>query len=358
MPYTLSQLGWHDFFSPHSTEHIQQGFHLARVTNEQRGHYYIVSEAGSYRAELTGKMLFGALSPAELPKVGDWVAYMAHTENEAIVHAVLPRRTTLSRKAAGEDEEQVIAANVDLLFIMQGLDRDFNLRRLERYIAMASAARVEPIVLLNKADLAEDPAAFTAQVQAIDPSMQVMTLSALNGTSIGDVLARIPEGRTAAVVGSSGVGKSTLLNRLLGAQRQHTSAVREDDQRGRHTTTSRSLFVLPDAGILIDTPGMRELGLWGDSDQAGTAFQDIEELMEGCKYRDCTHTVEAGCAVLAAVESGELDEKRYQNYRKMQKELEYLNDSQAYIRRKEQTMKEIRQSYDRFVKGRKKRTDK
>lgn len=348
---SLIPLGWKDAFTPEGEQYQAQTFSIARVASEQRGHYYIHNGERTLRAEASGKVLYSIADESELPKVGDWVAYQEHTEGEAIIHGVLSRLTVLSRKQAGEDREQVLAANVDLLFIMQGLDRDFNPRRLERYLVLARSAGIVPVVLLNKADLVENPEDFELQVRKLDPDLLVLSLSALTDDTATSVLAYLREGITACIVGSSGVGKSTLVNRLLGNEAQQTFAVREDDQRGRHTTTSRSLFTLPGGGILIDTPGMRELSPWAGSDDLSDTFAEIEELAEQCKFRDCKHEGEQGCAIQAALESGELDAKRYRNYVKLQRELDYLNNTEAYRERKERIIKAQKEFYTKVYKG-------
>jgi ribosome biogenesis GTPase len=238
---------------------------------------------------------------------------------------VLPRRTVFLRKAAGDTlEAQVIAANIDTVFVISGLDGDFNLRRLERYFATARASGAQCAIVLNKADLCEDLNARMREVRVIAPGTDVVTISALNGDGVDALRPYLVPGETVAFVGSSGAGKSTLINRLLGRERQSTGAVREADSRGRHTTTHRELLETPSGALLIDTPGLRELQPWAGENDIDGAFPDIDELAERCRYRDCAHAGEDECAVQAAIDDGSLDFHRFSNYRKMRKEAAYL----------------------------------
>jgi ribosome biogenesis GTPase / thiamine phosphate phosphatase len=350
---TTQQLGWSDYFEQKSHAYREQGFSFGRISNEQRGHYYLLTGRGEFRAEPSGKVLFTASSQAELPKVGDWVAFTPFNDNEGIVHAVLPRKSVISRKDPSGDEEQVLLANIDILFIMQGLDNDFNPRRMERYIVMARSGGASPVVLLNKSDLVESTEPYLEALSSLLDRSDIITLSALEDAAVESVAKILQSGVSAAMVGSSGVGKSTLLNRLLGNEVQRTTAVREDDSRGRHTTTSRFLYVLDQGGVIIDTPGMRELAPWADNETLSSSFDDIAELAEECRYSDCSHTVEQGCAILAAVEDGSLDEKRFKGFSKLQRELEYLNNTESYLERKDRVMKAQKLSYQKFFKGRK-----
>jgi ribosome biogenesis GTPase len=262
----------------------------------------------------------------DLPAVGDFVRV-----RDTLIEEVMPRRTVFLRKAVGGAvEAQVIAANIDTVFVVSGLDGNFNLRRLERYYATARASGAQCAILLNKADLCEDPDARVRQVRAIAPGADVVTISALHGDGIQGLGTYLVPGETVAFVGSSGAGKSTLMNRLLGWNRQVTKPVLEDS-RGRHTTTHRELLETPSGAFLIDTPGLRELQPWVGEDDVDGAFPDIEELAEQCRYRDCAHTGEEGCAVEVALEGGSLDFGRFSNYRKMRKEAAYL-DRQLDVR--------------------------
>jgi ribosome biogenesis GTPase len=262
--------------------------------------------------------------------VGDWVVVEARPdEGTATITAVLPRRSALAR-TAGESgrrtgaDAQVLAANIDVVFVVAGLDDDLNLARLERYLAVAWSSGAMPVILLNKADLDEEVDAHRLAVEAIAPGVDVLAISARNGRGLDDVHSRLVAGTTAIVIGSSGVGKSTLLNALLGESRQETAAVREDDSRGRHTTVTRELVRLPDGALLIDTPGLRSLSVAGADEGMADAFADIHELAAACRFRDCRHESEPGCAVTAAVEAGALDEARLERYHKLEREVAML----------------------------------
>lgn len=294
---------------------------IARVAVEHRNSYALRCEDGSeIFATLAGKLRHETVNRADLPAVGDFVRV-----RDTVIEEVLPRRTVFLRKAAGDVlEAQVIAANIDTVFVVTGLDGDFNLRRLERYYATARASGAHCAILLNKADLCEDVDMRMRQVRAIAAGADVVTISALHGDGIGALRPYIVPGETVAFVGSSGAGKSTLINRLLGRDRQLTGAVREDDSRGRHTTTHRELLETPSGAFLIDTPGLRQLQPWAGEDDVDGAFPDIEEFAEGCRFRDCAHAGEEGCAVQAAIDDGTLDFDRFSSYRKMRKEAAYL----------------------------------
>jgi ribosome biogenesis GTPase len=295
---------------------------------EHRNSYALRCEDGTELfATLAGKLRYETVNREDLPAVGDFVRV-----RDTVIEEVLPRRTVFVRKAAGDTlEAQVIAANIDTVFVVTGLDGDFNLRRLERYFATARASGAHCAILLNKADLCEDLDARIREVRAIAPGADVVTISALHGDGIDVLRPYLVPGETVAFVGSSGAGKSTLINRLLGRERQSTGAVRETDSRGRHTTTHRELLETPSGALLIDTPGLRQLQPWAGEDDVDGAFPDIEELAAGCRYRDCAHAGEEGCAVQFAIDEGSLDFDRFSNYRKMRKEAAYL-DRQLDVR--------------------------
>jgi ribosome biogenesis GTPase len=283
-------------------------------------------------AVVSGRFRFEALAPSDYPAVGDWVTLAAAdgpASESAVITAVLPRRSAFVRSAADASrrsvghlvDEQVLAANVDIAFLVAGLDHDFNLRRLERYLAVAWSSGVRPIVVLNKADVAIDLDQRLLEVEAIAPAVPIVVLSALTGDHVADLSAFLAPGHTAVVLGSSGVGKSTLVNALLGERRQATAAVRADDSRGRHTTTHRELFELPDGAFLIDTPGIRSLEIAGADNGVDTAFEDIAELAARCRFSDCGHQGEPGCAVRAAIDDGSLARDRFASHEKLEREL-------------------------------------
>ena len=292
---------------------------------------------GDRPATVSGRFRFDALAASDFPAVGDWVALDAGTaadaspDDAAVIAAVLPRRAAFVRSAADASrrtagnlaDEQVIAANVDIAFLVAGLDGDFNLRRLERYLAVAWSSGVTPVIVLNKADIARDLDARLVAVGAVAPGVPVVVLSALTGDHVADLGPHLEAGRTSVVLGSSGVGKSTLLNTLLGEQRQATSEVRDDDSRGRHTTTHRELFALPGGALLIDTPGIRSLEVAGADEGVDTAFDDIAELATQCRFTDCRHDGEPGCAVRRAIADQTLGEDRLASFRKLERELAF-----------------------------------
>lgn len=310
----LEELGWNGFFA--SQQHTGVP---GRVASANRERFVVWTEDGEVAAGVSGQL---RQSGSRWPAVGDWVMLRP---GAPVIEEVLERRTVLSRKQPGRAiEEQVLAANIAVLFIVSGLDRDFNERRIERYLVVARQSGARPVVVLNKADLAEsyglDLDGVVARLGEWSGAA-VLAVSAAEGSGLDELGRMLRLGETAALIGSSGVGKSTLVNRLLGEGRQAVGSVREDDDRGRHTTTSRSMFRMPGGWLLIDMPGLREVQLWAAPDQLEASFEDVQEIAENCRFRDCTHTGEPGCAVL---EAG-LDAGRLENFRKMQRELDYLD---------------------------------
>lgn len=309
----------------------QTGFVVARVLSEHRDRYQVYTATGEAQAQLSGHFRHQAVDALQLPAVGDWVVVEEHGPAAPVtIQQVLPRTSQFVRQAAGAvTQGQVVAANVDTVWLMSGLDGDFNLRRIERYLVTAWDSGARPVIVLNKADLCADLVAAIAQVAAIAIGVPIHPISAATGQGLEQLDAYLTPGQTVALIGSSGVGKSTLTNYLLGQAQQATQAVRGDDSRGRHTTSHRELWPLPSGALLIDTPGMRELHLW----QAGTGlqetFSDIEALAAHCKFRDCQHDREPGCAVQAAIAQGELSRQRLQSYQKLQREQQRLAPRQA-----------------------------
>jgi ribosome biogenesis GTPase / thiamine phosphate phosphatase len=330
---SLAALGWDAGWWSAFASHGAAGHRPARVVEAHRHVWVVTTPDGTRDAVVSGRLRHEAMGPAGLPAVGDWVATGAdagdRTDGRVVIHAVLPRRSAFRRFAGDSNrsgrgrmnDQQVLAANVDVAFLVTGLDGDFNVRRLERYLAVAYAGGATPVVVLNKADLDAEVAGHVLAAEAVAPGVVVHAISALEGRGVDALAAaHLRAGTTAVVLGSSGVGKSTLVNRLLGEERQRTSAVREDDSRGRHTTRHRELIPLPGGALLIDTPGIRSLEVAGAGDGIDKAFGDVTSLAATCRFGDCRHEREPGCAVLAALADGRLDEGRLGSYRKLDRE--------------------------------------
>lgn len=320
---SLEDWGWDERWAAAFAAAPGRGLLPARVIQEQRGLFGVVTADGERAARVLGAMRHKTADPADLPAVGDWIAVEpVPGERTMLVRRVLPRRTKLSRKAAGETmEEQVIAANLDAVFVITALNQDFNARRLERFLAVSRESGADPVILLNKLDACADPAPYLLEAAAVASGAAVVALSAATGAGTEALSRWIAPGRTVGFVGSSGVGKSTLLNRLLGAETMRTFATRASDERGRHTTTHRQMFVLPGGGVLLDTPGMREMQFWEADRGLAQAFDEIDALASACKFGNCGHDSEPGCAVKAGVESGAVTPQRLESWRKLKSEL-------------------------------------
>jgi ribosome biogenesis GTPase len=327
--FDLKAIGASDDVLEQFSRYAEQGLKLGRVSAVHRDQYRIYTERGDLKAEAIGALLFRSPDPAALPVVGDWVAAQLVDEAAAMIHAVLPRRSRFSRRAPGNREvEQIVASNIDLVLVICGLDLDFNLRRIERYLTLALEGSAEAVIVLNKCDLSLDLAARVEETRGVARGSRVVVISALTGYGLGGITGLLGENRTVALVGSSGSGKSTLINRLLGERRQKVQEVRESDSRGRHTTTARELIPLPGGGVLIDTPGMRELQLWAGQESLESTFSDIAEVALTCRFRDCSHLGEDGCSVAEALSEGTLDPARWESYRKLQAEIQW-HDAQT-----------------------------
>jgi ribosome biogenesis GTPase len=316
----LAAFGWTPELAAAHAPHAELGREPARVVAEDRGSYHVVAAGGELRAAVTGRFRHEAnADPSAFPAVGDWVAIETRASGETVVHAVLPRRSALIRQAAGKrTAAQVVGANLDVVFVVASLNTDLNMRRLERYVAAAWDSGAEPVILLSKADLGGDVDAVLGAVAGVAAGATVVVLSSFDGRGVDEVRERIGAGRTVAFVGSSGVGKSTLLNRLAGEERAHVQEIR-DDGRGRHTTTRRQLHLLPGGGLVLDTPGMRELALW-DGDGLEQTFSDLDDLVARCSWGNCSHNGEAGCAIAAALADGSLSPERYESWQKLIRE--------------------------------------
>ncbi len=334
---TLAELGWNDVFAAayepwQSKAHVHPG----RVGIEFNQIFRVYVDDGELDAVTAGRLKHRARGRAELPAVGDWVAVRKRPEGDrAVILGVLPRRSAFTRRAAGDvTGEQIVAANVDVVFVVMGLDRDFNLRRLERYLLMARESGASPAILLTKPDLCHDPSAHIRDVTTLAGDIVVHVVNPKSGEGLDQLRTHLGAGRTAALLGSSGVGKSTIINRLVGSDVQRTREVRASDSRGRHTTTHRELVMLPGGGLIIDTPGMRELQLWDAGDAVRETFDDIEALAGACHFTDCRHRDEPRCAVKAAVVEGKVPAERLDSYVKLQGELAALARKQEERERK------------------------
>ncbi len=343
----LASLGWDAVRTTEFAEHAQQGLVPGRIAVQHRGAYDVLTEEGELRCEVPQRLVREAATPAALPAVGDWVAVEPTDPGRGVIHAVLERRTAFSRLAAHDPgshttHEQVVAANVDVVFVVSPIDDDLSARRLDRYLTLAWESGARPVVLLTKADLVDDPSIAVAEVMSVAVGVPVHAVSVRTGAGLDAVLAELQPGTTAALLGSSGVGKSTLVNTLLGEELLATQEVRGDGQ-GRHTTTRRELVKLPHGGLVIDTPGMRELQLWVADHGLEEAFDDVTSLFSECRFNDCSHEVEPGCAVLAALADGRLTPERWESYRRLERELAALElrldrQAQSQARRRYRTL--------------------
>ena len=352
----LADFGWIPFFVPHFQVFAEQNFTPARVTRADGAFYQILCEQGPLSAEVSGKFRHSAAAKSDFPTVGDWVVIqILPGEDRATIHGLLPRKSRFSRQAVnpggrgengGKVEEQVVAANVDTVFLVNGLDggRSFQLQRLERYLTLAWDSGASPVIVLNKADLCPEVEVYVAEAETIALGVPVHAVSAVEKQGLDDLRPYLDHGQTAVFLGPSGVGKSTLINSLLGDDQLKIGSVRDDDRRGRHTTTWSELRFAPSGGMIIDTPGMRDIQMWADEDSLKESFEDIEALAPLCRFGDCRHEREPGCAVLEAIERGELEESRLHSFRKLQREIQYLTDRQEQKGRKsakEQWQKQI-----------------
>jgi ribosome biogenesis GTPase len=334
----LEDLGYGPWFESKRKALALEGFAMARVIAEHKGSYRVKDAAGEYLATITGRQMFDALSREDYPAVGDWVAITEHGEKQAIINRVLPRKTVLKRKYSDRFESQVIAANIDRVFVIESFDRDYNLNRIERCLAIADDGGIRPVIVMNKVDLISEAEVNSkiSQVKKRFKDIDVIKTSVILENGLHELSACILKAETHCLLGSSGVGKSSLINRLLGSDVIRTNTISHQTGKGKHTTTAREMHFLANGGILIDNPGMREIGMTDSEEGIEEAFKEIRVLAERCRFKDCTHEHEPGCAVRDAVASGELDEKRYENYLKLVKEAEYYEMTRLEKRRKDQ----------------------
>jgi ribosome biogenesis GTPase len=351
----LLSLGYTSFFADYRPAEMQPDWIPARITSVHRESYTLHTGDAEISAELTGKFLFTAESPGDYPCTGDWVAIQRLDEGQfAVIHTLIPRKTVLKRKTPGKQVDyQMIAANIDEAMIIQSLDADYSLNRLDRYLVMVEEGGIEPAVLLSKSDLMEPDQVREAgkRIKDIHSGLAVIPFSNETGEGLAAVRERLKPGKTCCLLGSSGVGKTTLLNRLIGEEKFETSEVREKDSKGRHTTSARQLIILEGGSMIIDTPGMRELGTLNAETGFDSVFQDIEDLATDCRYADCTHTHEKGCAVSEAVAKGMIPRKRYENFLRMQREAAHY--SRSYLEKRQRD-----KSFGKMVKAVKEEKDK
>ena len=326
MPVDLAVYGWNPALAEQFARYAAEGLTPGRIAREHTHIYNVLTALGEVRARVTGRFRHDTRGRQDFPAIGDWVALRpGEGLDDAQIHAVLTRKSKFSRKVAGNTvEEQVVAANVDTIFLVSALDRDFNLRRLERYLVVGRESQARPVIVLNKADLSDDVGGAVAEVTIIAADIPVHAVSCKRQEGFESLHQCLRPGETVALLGSSGVGKSTLINCLLGEERQRTRDVRRSDQRGRHTTSHRELIVMPDGFLMIDTPGMRELQLWDTDEGIRETFDDIEALAAECFFRDCQHQDEPKCAVSAAVLDTRMSAEHLANYHKLKRELQSL----------------------------------
>jgi len=347
---TLQTYGWNDARASDWDAKAPDGCIPARITADH-GQQYKVATPSEISAQLSGTMMHKLMS-VDMPKIGDWVAIELNNDQPAIIHAVLPRTTEIVRGHVGRLlDKQVVAANVDIAFIMQPLDHDFSVQRLERYIFQLASQHIATVILLNKADVAHDASDKQAQLAGLDA--QTIIMSALYDQNMSAIDQFIEPGKTIVVMGSSGAGKSTLINRLLGEDRQATQAIRERDSKGRHTTVHRELFVLPGGGMIIDTPGIRELQLWGNQSDLEASFPEVFQAITRCHYTSCTHGNEDRCAVNVGLQDGTIDPSRYKIYLNFKQELQTLENRRGFIeeRRSQQTKESAKRRHRRNLRN-------
>ena len=351
--YTLNQLGITEALTELIKTPKYSGFEVGRISAEHKERYWLVSEKGEFEGEVTGHMQYTAVSRADFPAVGDWVTFLPYESDKVIIHEVLPRTTVISRQTTSKSSDtQIIAANIDTGFIVMAVDRDFSINRVERYITICKAAKVTPVVICNKTDLLTNTqlTELTELLSQRIKSTQIITLSCHEARGIEKITTRIEKSKTYCMLGSSGVGKSTLLNLLLNQNKMATSELSNSTNKGRHTTTHRELVVLPSGGIIIDNPGIREVGIADTTDAIEQTFEAINQLTASCKFKDCTHTSEKGCAIIEAVEHGTISAESYQNFLKLERERDHYQASVVEKRRKDKAFGKMVKSYKNLKK--------
>ena len=349
----LDELGYTEELEKFRIDSDLNGFAIGRIITEHKERYIVKTAEDEYEAEITGNMRFTAKGREDFPAVGDWVAIVLYDSDFAIIHKIFPRSSVIKRQAVGQfGESQLIATNIDYAFLVQAVDRDFNINRLERYLTICNSSDVAPIIILSKTDLIDEARLneILNDIKARIKTVPVIAISNETGNGYGELKQCIEKGKTYCMLGSSGVGKSTLLNNLAGRTIMKTDTISASTQKGRHVTSYRELIILENGGVLIDTPGMREVGIADAANGLEITFDMILNLSVNCKFKDCTHIHESGCAVLEAVEKGEIDKASYQNYRKMEKEKAYFESTVAERRNKEKVFGKMLKNYKKDMK--------
>lgn len=344
----LEDLGYNKELETFRNEQQLDSFEVGRVISEHKERYQVKTAEKEYEGEIIGNLRFTASSRSDFPAVGDWVAISEYDENKVLIHSIFPRKTILERQAVGrQGETQIIASNIDYALIMQSANRDFNINRIERYLTICNTARVEPIIIINKIDLVSDTE-LSEMIRSIEKRIKGISIIAMSnesGEGIEKLREIIEKGKTYCLLGSSGVGKSTLLNNLLGKELMKTNAISESSVRGRHVTSHRELQILDNGGIIIDNPGMREVGIVSSEEGMQATYDTIADLSQFCRFKDCTHTNETSCAVIEAVENGDIEESYYQNYLRLEREKAHFESTVQERRQKDKDFGKMLKNY-------------